>query len=730
MKLPGIQYGKPVESLGRQPITAVGAAASAAAAARLATLRAGGQVVKQINDQIQVSEYNKAWTDYQTEMDEIEKENFNRPYSEDDEGNLTPRYDTVKDDYKTSEKEVKNKILSRMYNSKAKRRFGESTMAYGVAADKRNNTVSLTWKRNHAKSETLEAIQDHINSGRYYDAEAAYIAAAAAGTFSEKEMTEIPIMIGGHEQYNSVDSRIDETRTGEDFISIREDLGKEELYWLLDKKQRVALDGALTQKVEDSLVDTARKVMEANGLSGGQTFIRAVNKSTLDKLGLSEEDDKFNIVTRLQQVYADYKWETEQNKSAVDLQNRINLIKASGAADPKKGIDKKAYDAIFEEELEGTFEFSPDWKDTTVKMTSIYGWMPPEAESRTRAYLTSENPQNIVDSARLLQEVEKASPRSLENIPKDDIAFAITINEHAKFGVPEIDTINKIRDGIYRVPPSIRENRRVTFKKEVRKNAENILKDLVNEDDEANPWFSFRAEFPVDMQAEFSSILETEYVRTGDQGIAAKFAYRTVRGIWGVTDRGDGLKLERNSPEAFLTGGKPEKWLTGQYKHDMKEINLDPDDVELIYDQSGGKQNRWIIINKETKEAKIGKNGTIQMFVPDYATSPEAKKKEAEGKKKRDAAESQQKRLRDREAAKSSLLEEGLELEDIGGELIEEDVLSIEDIEHANTAQSRKTAIAEATYGAAIKGWEFLLDDIPKWWKGKKLPENYTGARE
>ena len=712
MKLPGIRYGG-VESLGRQDIGGPGRVAGAEAAARISTLRTGIAVATTINDQIQTAEYGKAWSDYQTEMDEIEKENSDRPYSEDDEGNVVPRYDTMRDDYKTLEKEVKNKILSRMSNPKAKRRFGESTVAHNVTADKRMNTVSLSWKKDYAKSESIEAIQDHLNNGRYYDAEATFISAASTGTWNEKEMANIPRLIGGHEQYNMVDSRIEETEAAKELIDIKEDLENDVLYDFLDEKQRKTLRGTLTQKIEDSLVTTVREVIENNGLGGGQKFIRAVNKSKLEKLGLTEEEDKYNLVTKLQQVYADYKWELDQNKSAAELQERINLIEASEAADPKKGIDKKAMDAIFEKNLEGSVEFSPDWKDVTTDMASTYGWMPPEAESRTRAYLTSENPENIVDSAKLLQEVEKASPRSLENIPKDDIAFAMTINEYSQFGVPEIDVINKIRDGIYRVPPSIRENRRITFRKEVRKDAENILKNLVDDDDIANPWFSYKAEFPVDMQAEFSSILETEYVRTGDQQIAAKLAYRTVRGIWGVTDRGDGLKLERNSPEAFLTGGKPEKWLTGQYKHDMKEIGHDPDNVELIYDQSGGKQNRWIVINKDTKEAKIGKDGTIQMFVPDYATSPEAKKKEAEGKEKRRLTDLYQERMRDREEEKQKLKERGIEA-----------VITAEDW------QEYKTSEYESMNDAAVRGWEFLLKDIPDWWKSWDLPHNREWARK
>lgn len=712
MKLPGIQYDRPVQSLvTASPWSAI-RAGQATAESHLAMGRAAEHIGGIISDKMKeayqaqgASEYQNLWALAQTELAAAKISLTESQYREDEEGNLISRHDEVQEDWASTSNEVMNNILGKSKNSLARQRLQESFMEYGTKSSIEMMETSSDWAKNESHRQTVDAIEQNLAHGRYEDAERAFVSGVASGSLSQREIEEIPRQIIAHQQYGALSSAIPQVESAKDYLTLRQEIAGNVI---ITEQQRNALGAELDEQIKESLVGATRAVIETRGIMAGEEFIRAINKTPYESLGYTADDPKFGAISRMQSVLQDYRFGLKQSKEDEALLDRMNCIKHGCPADPKSGLDKKAMDTLFQEAIaEEEQPFSEVYMETALSMASTQGWVPETVKSDIRAYMWHDDPSAVTAAATALLELDTISPRSVDEFNENDIAFALMVKEYGLRGVPTEETIKKIREGIERVPRSIKRGREEYYTRSLQRDAEKIIKSQINADPDANPWFKFSSRFPDDMRLEFEAVFKDEYVRTGNENVAAQAAYRIMRNIWGVTDRGGRLSLERNSPEAVLTGGKPEKWLTEQFEVDMKSINLKPKSVGLELNIADPDRSSWIVFDKETQDVVIDDEGNVMVWRPDYSTSKEAERQRKKAEKVRADAEARQQRDVERERARK--------LHDDGS-------LNLQEMTPYGTGDGygdRKAvdaAIATGLSEAAIQTWGFVLEDVPEFW--------------
>lgn len=711
MKLPGIDYTMGVQPLAKINVGIIGAAAEAksrsagAMAFGLSSVASGvaGAIQTNRDNAVKadaVSEYQDLWSKAQIKLGQMKTDITSSQYTEGEGGELTSKHSILADSFNSNFDAIGDEITSKSGNPLAKQKLVSSLLEEKARMSNDIAVTSDKWMKSDSHRKLTSSIENSLASGDYANAEKSLLYGASFGVFSDEEIEKIPNIIEGKKQYDSIKKAIVLSSEVVDFRATREFLNTDMLPNVTETQIK-GLESQLNQKVEDSLITALRAVTENKGLLAGDAFIRSANIAKLEELGTTSENDKYSAVTRMQQVMEDYRYQIKVDKEAEGESTRKNELLYGSPADPKSSIDKKMTDVIFSEATKGEQPFSDKWNKQAKWSAVTHGWVPFNAETKIRAYLLDDNPTNVIKASNSLMQIEEVSPRALDNFSKDDIAFAIAINDYSKMGVPPLTTIAKIREGIYRVPNAIREGRKETFDRDIKKESEKMLSDLVSGDSQANPFFKSSATFPEDLKAEFSSVFKDEYIRTGDRNVAAKMAYKTVRNIWGVTDREGGLKVERNNPEALLSNGAPTPWLTEQFNTDMNSVNIDPSSVELVYDMSKPENKRWIILDKETRDVKIKSDGTILMWKPDYTSSKENIDKIKESKKQYEQAELTRKR--------QTAIEKAGDVS-----IYRDSVVGISDEERA----AFKKKVSRATNDAAIRTWQFLLKDVPDFFKG------------
>ena len=718
MKLPSIRKGQ-VQRLATVSPMAVVSTAAAQAASAAAIPDVIRKTVSDVYRMDAAAEYQKNLGNAQEQLQAAEHSLLNNQYVEGEEGELVSQHRELSENYGAVESKIRENILSKTNNPLARNKLASVLSDRKLKTNEKIVATADDWARSDSHRNLTQAIDQNLKLGDYEGAEKAFVSGVVTGAFSDNEIEQIPRKIIQHQQYGELSTGIETSAATENFLSSRNNINSN---LIVSDTQKRGLNSELDQKIENSLVAATRATVEERGIVMGDKFIKLMNNTNFEKLGYASEEGKYQAISRMQSVLKDYQAGLKTDREALKLQDRVDCIASGCPADPKSKVDKKAMSAVFDsaitkEDGEKEEPLSEVYMDAARNMAVVQGWVPEDVKTDIRAYLQHIKPGNVIKGSKALLELDAVAPRSVLEFDRKDISFGLTLNDYASRGVVEETTIAKIREGIYKVPNAMRAGRKDNFNKTIKRESVKILKDLVADDDQANPWFEFAADFPDDMRLEFESVFRDEYVLSGNESVAARAAYRTMRNIWGVSDRSGDLNLERNNPESIYGGGKPLPALTEQFNLDMEGVGLDPEKVGLELDPSAPESKRWVIFDKETNDVKLNEDGTIMMWSYDYNSSPEADRQRKKADKVRKGAEWRIKRDKEIASAKTPMnLEQFYDADELG--------------QYSEDKGQWATDIATATNQAAVEAWEFVLKDTPEWWGSWKMPHKREWAKK
>jgi hypothetical protein len=728
MKLPGIDYRTQVRGAhGRIDVGQVGRVAAAKASIEKEAIRKIAEPIEGIEENIYnqnaVSEYNRASSEYKTRVDKARQEMTANPYREEpidpedpeSETRLVSRFRDLGREFEQAERDIFKSVSGSLINKKAANKFISDATGWGLRAKSDINATAVEWQREDARMTTFGTIKDSVRSGDFDGATTAYKQAAVTGLLSEEELRRIPLQIAGHQQHHRASAVIDAVSTSDQSVAVGSALRDPQNYPDLTDTQRKSLQGKLNDKLESTSTSALRAVIETSGIEKGKDFVHAINRTPYEKLGFVTDEDKRKAIDTLQGVVEDYRRWNSEKKEKAGFNKRLIEVQAGAPTDPKSSLDKKVMDATFQAATDDAPRFSPEYNTQALWHANKQGWVPPQVQSDMRAYLHADSPEEVMQAASLVSDIRRTYPRALfqeDAIDENGIAFALTIDQMSQSGALPMETIKNIREGIYNVPESHRKQRGEKFDREIGKDSEVHLGEMIADDENSNPFWKLTAEHPPEMAAEFKGLYRMHYIRTGNKDVAAKQAHDSLRRVWGVTDAyGSRLQMERFSPEAIVGNGNPEEWITSQWNKDMADIGVEPENVYRVFDTNAPEAKRWLLFNRETNDLMVTPDGKIRTWSPDRATSPHTIAEQKKAAKHRENVEITRQRRIDAEKARSDIFIYGEPAVDIPEE-------------------TRKAVgiMGELIDDRAVKLWEFALDTVPGVWD--KMPHKREWAKK
>lgn len=748
MKLPGIQH-RGVQSLGRESP----AAPQRVAAAQYRAVRQGQSLLENIDRTVDrlyredaQAEAEERLLDYEERVETTRRELTENPYMEDEEGNMVSRHDKVFEEFIDAEEAARNEVLENTNNELARQELEtvlrERSMEYrGSVAQ-----TAAQWTKNESNRRYVTSIERSLRKGDHDRAQDLYVEAATGGSLSQKQLIEIPELIQADEQYSVIMEQVDELQEPEDYQSLRADIHDLDKYPALSDTQRGELGKAIDQRLDDVLTRGLHTVIEAEGLSSGLEYVRRVNRVNPKALGLSGEDAHYSVVSRLQSVYNDYRFQANENRSQRQLEADAAFINRGGYADPKD--DKAAMDLAFEIWMDrggdpdieaGTGEnaaqpvqpFGPEWMSRVQWHARTQGWIPPMVMSDIRGMLHHGEGDTVIAAAQIVSMLEDDAEtvRAVkDNMSEDEIRLATMIDDYADYGQDPSETIKNIREGLHQVPESHKAARRTEFNSEYSPDADELLEDKISDDPDGAAWFQFfqsNPEATIELQEEYRRLMRNEYVRTGDEEFSSKRAYRLLRKKYAIVDRGDGqLRMSPMAPEALLADGRPVDWITEEFESAAEELGQDPANLELMHFRHNGK-DKWYFYDKENNDIvespdNPGQWATIDF---DYDTSKKAQRERESFEEEMEAARIQMDRERAEERAREEHLDNFGHLEPSAGP-----GPRAPDPE-AGSGRATAGKVADMLDSAGQKFWELVLGDpFEEDKKGKKPNEPHKGT--
>jgi len=336
--------------------------------------------------------------------------------------------------------------------------------------------------------------------------------------------------------------------------------------------------------------------------------------------------------------------------------NMIQLLQSGMTLDPKNSDHRKAIDFGYELMVQNMADAgaTPDEiRGQTLRYAGQYGRLPSPTISMVRGGLRSNDPEQMLNSARFVSESRSVNPRLLDDIAEQDLYAANYIMAQNSYGVDPADLPENFKQFIS-TPESVRDIRGTEYI-EISKDetAESWLSNETIEGFELfdkqhltsaeREQFDGAAELPALMVHEFDQVVRENYQRSGDINSSRLAGIDAVRRKWSVSRVGrDGAAvMMKDAPELHygvptMTQEQNGEWIREQL---ISEISTNAFVEE-------GFEDRIIVTVDPTRTAPDGRpvynyivlatTGQLfrpaveRVFIPDWQSSPEAKRRAEE----------------------------------------------------------------------------------------------------
>lgn len=293
-----------------------------------------------------------------------------------------------------------------------------------------------------------------------------------------------------------------------------------------------------------------------------------------------------------------------------------------GVIDPGNAEDKKAVDSFYLERVVPQLaEMAPEIRVANqAEYVRIMGVMPQGMQGQIRATLRTGNPEQIAETANLINQVQATKPEALGSLSKDDLVLGVGVSDLMGIGVPPNEAVKRMKERLDPDNRQVTEMRQSGYNKllggKERPNFESLAKDAIGGDlvKEVGGYEK--------VLSDFETSYKDAYLRTGDKDQAAKIAQADIKRTWGVSEiTGSGKVMQYPPDKYYAISGAPQEWLTEQLVSDVNEV-VSPtygDRKIAGYESSGSGR---AIPKFEYEKIKVSKENIF--LIADSQTSREA----------------------------------------------------------------------------------------------------------
>lgn len=354
----------------------------------------------------------------------------------------------------------------------------------------------------------------------------------------------------------------------------------------------------------------------------------------------------------------------EREADAVAELGRVGAaIEGNGVAmDPRSDRDRKAVDAHFAA-TSAAWRNIPEAEklDRTIAYAAQpgVGVLPSPVKAQVRGWLRAGTPEQKVAASDLVAKIRTANPQLLNDLSGEDLSMGNLVWDYTSSGVRPEEAV-RLAEEAMRAPKAERDARGEQYAELAKKApaADYLTREL-------NGSWLYRAlpgpnpQLPPEMVDEYDRLARAEYQRHGNWDAARKTATDNLRRVWGVSTMGDGPRWMKGAPETFY--GLPSMGQSDNAKWMREQLVADMNASGGMFDPSAGPlEKRAIVVpdpygrtDKDTGllvysivlkspdgrlNPVLGHDGRPLPWRPDWNSSPEAKRREAERTRKMDGA--------------------------------------------------------------------------------------------
>ncbi len=226
---------------------------------------------------------------------------------------------------------------------------------------------------------------------------------------------------------------------------------------------------------------------------------------------------------------------------------------------PSNPDHRKALAAAFAQDTSATPAGSPQFQQLATAYAVKTRMLPTQASEWAQAAVRSPNPQIAAAGAQFLGAVQAAAPDAVSSFDTDTKAFAGMISSMINAGTEPAEAVATAREAVFNVKPQVLEARKKEYssgKNALALGSDSALDNFIDRDFDKS-WFSSQPEATLDLKADFSSLAEKYFLKTGDINVARENAWRDVKRAYGPTEVNGQKQMMLMPPEKF--GVKPEE---------------------------------------------------------------------------------------------------------------------------------------------------------------------------
>lgn len=341
--------------------------------------------------------------------------------------------------------------------------------------------------------------------------------------------------------------------------------------------------------------------------------------------------------------------ETERRQLVASEISRVQSAGDGGQPlDPKSKGDRDALNLHYD-------SAASQWKPEeavgrSIQYSAQYGIVPEKFRSLIRGNLRSGNPEQALLASDTIARLRNLNPQLLNDFADEDLRLGNVVGSLTQAGIPPQQALNLAQDSL-KVDKATFETRQRDYELVRGKTeTERAQADKRWMEGKLNSIWSFDPTIDPLMHAEFNSLAQSEYVKTGNLDASRQFALDHVNRMWGRTEVGGDRRYMKWAPENFyginnLSPKQNAEWMNEQLLQDVQKgafVNPDnpltKDRLVLMPDPTRTNQGRPVyqvsIKGEDGILHTVTDNGGRPLsWVPDWNSSDAKKRAEANTQK-------------------------------------------------------------------------------------------------
>lgn len=367
-------------------------------------------------------------------------------------------------------------------------------------------------------------------------------------------------------------------------------------------------------------------------------------------------------------IARDIKAKAEAQKKQQQLSLVQSVRDGDMLIDPNDSDHKQAVETDYASFLE---ELSPqnmnEAYQAKVEYVNQVGVIPKQLKGEVSAGLNGGSPDQQLQIADMVEKIAINNPRVALQFSEKDRVYAKNLSESINAGISGNRAVEFATKNIFERDTEAYKQRSTAFKEEGQKFSESDFTEFFRDDPD---------NIPAGMKGEYNTLNRKYYMDGGaDAKASHELAVERLKANWAITETGRGNRWMKYAPEAVYDNGAPKEWLNEQLIADVTSQGVIVEDIEkfaesLILEVAPETINQpdpSYLVFQQGDDGIIEpllSNGKVQVWKPDFESSPMFQKLLKESKGDVNAAMRRAKRMRMGLDVKNTLEKEGIAIPD------------------------------------------------------------------